>query len=494
MKFVSTRNKKNVCRAGQSILQGISRDGGLFVPCIFPKVENLDFLINMDYKEIALFIMGSFFSELDMEYLRESIDLAYDDKFQNREITPLVDVGEVSFLELYHGPTLAFKDMALCLLPYLINGAKEIEDIKQEILILTATSGDTGKAALEGFANVDGIKIMVFYPENGVSEVQKIQMITQEGDNTFVVGVKGNFDDAQSGVKAIFNDEKLNRYLEENNYMLSSANSINIGRLIPQIVYYFYTYINLLKRNSIKKDEAINIVVPTGNFGNILAAYYAKQMGVPINKLICASNENNVLVEFLNKGIYDKRRELILTSSPSMDILISSNLERLIFYLSGEDDKLVSNKMRELMEDGYYEIDGLAIQDFYANYAVEEDITQEIEYLFHRYNYLIDPHTAVAYSVYKKYLEETRDKTRTVIVSTASPFKFGSKVASSIGIDIEGKDEFTILEELSERSGIDMPLNIRSLKNKPIIHKNIVDRDGMEDMLKKFLNIGDVYD
>lgn len=494
MKFISTRNKNAILKSSEGILQGISKEGGLFVPCTFPEIKDFESLLNKNYREIALLIMGSFFPELGVDYLKESIDMAYDTKFDNKDIVPLINIDGINFLELYHGPTLAFKDMALSILPYLIKGAKKVENINEEIVILTATSGDTGKAALEGFANVEGVKIIVFYPEDGVSEVQKRQMITQEGDNTFVVGVRGNFDDAQSGVKRMFNNRNFSKRLEENNYILSSANSINIGRLIPQIVYYYYAYITMLKRKELKKEEKINIVVPTGNFGNILAAYYAKQMGLPVNKLICASNENNVLTEFLKDGIYDKRRDLALTSSPSMDILISSNLERLLYHLSGEDDNLIDKKMNQLNNKGYYEMNNLDIGDFYGNYAEEEEVSQGIEYLFKNNGYLIDPHTAVGYNVYEKYKLETKDKTKTIIASTASPFKFGSKVASSIGIDIKGKDEFTILEELSQKSNIPIPSNIQSLKNKAIIHKNTANKEEMEDMVKKFLDIGDKDD
>lgn len=494
MKFVSTRNRENIVSTGQAILQGISRDGGLFAPCIFPSIGDLESLLELDYREIALFILGSFFPELGMDYLKESIDKAYDDKFQDKEIASLVDVGDMEFLELYHGPTLAFKDMALSILPYLIRGAESIEKIDKEILILTATSGDTGKAALEGFANVKGIKIMVFYPENGVSNIQRLQMITQDGDNTMVVGIKGNFDHAQSGVKAIFNDMDLKELLDRHDYILSSANSINIGRLIPQIVYYIHGYMSMVKRNKIQMGEKINIVVPTGNFGNILAAYYAKKMGLPIGKLICASNENNVLTDFFNKGVYDSRRELLLTSSPSMDILISSNLERLLFHLRGEDDKLISSKMEDLVKRGYYDMEGMDTQDIYGNYAVEEEISWGINHLFQKYGYLVDPHTAVAYMVYRKYLEETKDHRKAIIVSTASPFKFGGKVASSIGIDIRDEDEFDILKSLSEKTGIDMPSSVERLRDKPVRHHSVVDRDEMKAMVMKFLNIGDIYD
>lgn len=493
MEYFSTRNKELKVSSSQAILQGMSRDGGLFVPISLPLIEDLDPLMDMDYREMALFILEKFFPQLGNKNLKEAVNRAYDTKFTNEKIVDLKTIMGVNFLELFHGPTLAFKDMALSILPHLLKFSKAIEGIDKEIVILTATSGDTGKAALEGFAHVEGIKIIVFFPEKGVSKVQQLQMITQEGENTFVVGIKGNFDHAQSGVKAIFNDENFKEELKKDNYILSSANSINIGRLIPQIVYYFYSYCQLVKRQEIIKGEKINIVVPTGNFGNILAAYYGKHMGLPVNKLISASNNNNVLTEFFNKGKYDRRRELILTSSPSMDILISSNLERLLFQLTGEDEELVKDKMKELSEKGYYETVELDTSEFYSNYADEEDVNRSIRDVFMEGDYLIDPHTAVAYSVYKKYKEDTKDETKTIIASTASPFKFGKKVASSIGIDIRGKDEFFILEELSKKTGISIPENIKSQKDKPIVHKNISTKENMKNMIKGFLRVGDIY-
>ncbi|OLS01656.1 threonine synthase [Tissierella creatinophila] len=491
MKYISTRNKENFASWGQAIINGISKDGGLFVPESIPKISNIKSLLNMDYRELAYEVMNKFFVDFDKDSLRNSIDKAYDEKFSKKEIAPLVEAGDLHYLELFHGATFAFKDMALSVLPYLLKEAIKYTGEEKEIVILTATSGDTGKAALENFADVEGIKIIVFFPEDGVSNIQKRQMLTQEGDNTFVVSINGDFDDAQSGVKKIMNDNRFIELLENRDYKLSSANSINIGRLVPQIVYYFYSYLNLLKEGKIKEDEKINFVVPTGNFGNILAAFYAKEMGLPINKLICASNENNVLTDFINTGTYDKRRKLILTSSPSMDILVSSNLERFLFHLSGGDDKLIKNAMESLEKEGKYEVEGLDQEDFKGYFSTEEEITSSINEVFMEHNYLMDPHTAVAHSAYKKYKLETKDNTKTVIVSTASPFKFGTKVSNSIGIDTKDKDDFSIIEKLGEMGNLDIPNAILELKDKKIAHKNNCNKEDMEKMVLRILEIGD---
>lgn len=494
MKYISSRDKSISITWSQAVLQGISVDGGLFVPESFPKVENLKSLVNMNYKQLANIVMSQFFPGYDANDLKSCINKAYDKKFSLEEISPLVDVGGEYYLELFHGATLAFKDIALSILPYILKEAIKVNKEEKEIVILTATSGDTGKAALENFANVEGIKIIVFYPEEGVSNIQKLQMVTQEGANTFVVGVNGDFDDAQSGVKKILNDSYFIDVLESNNYRFSSANSINIGRLIPQIVYYFHSYLTLLREGKIAYDEKINFVVPTGNFGNILAGYYAKQMGLPINKLICASNENNVLTDFINTGIYDRRRELVLTSSPSMDILISSNLERLLFHLTKGDDLLIKDLMKQLSEVGYFKADNLCLDDFKANYSSEEEISLSIRKVFEQYNYLMDPHTAVASNVYEKYRLETGDNTKTVIISTASPFKFADKVASSIGIDTSNCDEFQILMEIEKKTNMNIPKEILKLKNKNIVHKNNCNKDEIKDMIKGYLKVGDIGD
>lgn len=490
MKYISTRDNTVEVNSSQAIIQGISKDGGLFVPKHIPKIDDLESLIDKDYGEIAYRVMKEFLTDFSQEALRDSIKKAYDEKFEVEDMVSLEKVGDAYFLELFHGPTSAFKDMALSILPYLLKESIKINNIEEEIIILTATSGDTGKAALEGFADVDGIKIVVFYPKDGVSEVQKMQMTTQEGDNTFVVGIDGNFDDAQTGVKEIFNDEEFKKELNTRGYIFSSANSINIGRLVPQIVYYFYSYINLLKTGELKLGEKINVSVPTGNFGNILAAFYAKNMGLPIDKLICASNENNVLTDFLKEKQYNINRDLILTSSPSMDILVSSNLERLLSFLSDGDDRFVREKMDGLKEDKVYNVD-LNLEDFYGDYSKEAEIEDTIKDVYDRYNYLMDPHTAVAYNVYEKYKSDTKDKNKTIIASTASPFKFGEKVAQALEIDIKGKDEFEILDAIEMKTGIEIPKNIKELKDKTILHKNNSKKHEMKDMINSFLREGE---
>ncbi|NLW23419.1 MAG: threonine synthase [Tissierellia bacterium] len=494
MKYYSTRDKTITISPSEAIIQGISKDGGLFVPKSIPQIDDLMELTKLDYRELAYYIMSKFFTDFDPSLLKEAIIDAYGEKFSHKGVVAVEKVKDSYILELFHGPTFAFKDMALSILPHLLRIALKANKVDKEVVILTATSGDTGKAALEGFANVEGVKIVVFFPEKGVSQIQKLQMLTQEGDNTFVVGIEGNFDDAQRGVKAIFNDREFNEILNRQGYILSSANSINIGRLIPQIVYYFYGYLDLLRQGEIELGEKVNIVVPTGNFGNILAAYYGKKMGLPVNKLICASNENNVLTDFFNRGVYDRRRKLKLTSSPSMDILISSNLERLLFYILNEDDAAVKDKMERLNIDGYYRVQDINIEDFYGDYSTEEEVTRAIRDVFVNYNYLMDPHTAVAYSVYDKYRLRTKDDTKTIIAATASPFKFGKKIADSLGLNSLDKDEFQILEELGDRTGLKVPEGISSLKDKAIRHNNYCSKEEMKDMLYKFLKVGEGHD
>lgn len=493
MFYSSTRDSKKKILSSEGMVNGIAEDGGLYVPNEIPYIDTpLEVLQDMNYKELACFIMGKYFTDFSAEELKYCVEKAYDDKFDTSDIAPLKESTGVHFLELFHGPTLAFKDMALTVLPHLMKLAIDKMKIKKELIILTATSGDTGKAALEGFANVDGIKIIVFYPYNGVSEIQKRQMITQEGSNTCVIGIEGNFDDAQNGVKAIFNDSDFAIKLAESGFMLSSANSINIGRLIPQIVYYFYGYLNLLRNNKIENGEKINVVVPTGNFGNILAAYYAKKMGLPINKLICASNENNVLYDFFNNGVYDRRRELKLTISPSMDILISSNLERLLHEVSGRNEFVINKLMGELRSEGKYEITEhmkKELKDFYGGYTSEFETRDAIRKIFESSGYVIDTHTAVAYSVYEKYKNNTKDYTKSIIVSTASPFKFARSVSSAIGVGVSEFDDFSIAEILSRYAKIEMPQAIKSLSSKKIIHKEICNKDNMKLAVQKFLGM-----
>ncbi|HHW68144.1 threonine synthase [Defluviitalea raffinosedens] len=491
LKYKSTRGGQSDISSAYAIVQGIAKDGGLFVPEALPKLEySLEELKGMSYQELAYCIMKHFLTDFTEEELRGCIDKAYDQKFDTSKIAPLVKKDGVFFLELFHGPTLAFKDMALSILPHLLTTAAKKLNIEKEIVILTATSGDTGKAALEGFADVEGTKIIVFFPQDGVSEVQKRQMTTQTGDNTYVIGIKGNFDDAQNGVKEIFGDAEFNKYLDESNYMLSSANSINIGRLIPQVVYYFYAYFQMAESNDITLGEQVNVVVPTGNFGNILAAYYAKQMGLPIGKLICASNDNKVLYDFFNTGKYDKDREFILTISPSMDILISSNLERLIYQITGED----ANKTKELMESlkakGHYEIDDAMkekLTDFYGGFATQEETTIRIKELFEGTGYLIDTHTAVAYSVYKDYVDQTKDTTKTIIASTASPYKFTTSVMGALDKKYEAFSDFELIKKMSELTKNSIPESIKDLDKRPILHTTVCSKDEMKKVVAEIL-------
>lgn len=491
--YKSTRGSGEGIEASKAILRGIAEDGGLFVPSEIPKIDKeLSVLAEMDYKELAYYVMSKFFTDFTEEELKQCIDKAYDDKFDTKEIAPLKKVGDVFFLELYHGPTLAFKDMALSILPYLLTTSAKKQKLDKEIVILTATSGDTGKAALEGFTNIEGVKIIVFFPQEGVSEIQKMQMITHKGNNTYVVAIKGNFDDAQSGVKKIFTDKEFSKVLEENNYMFSSANSINIGRLVPQIVYYFKAYLNLYKNGDIRDGEKINVTVPTGNFGNILAAYYAKEMGIPINKLICASNKNNVLYDFMDKGVYDKNREFFTTISPSMDILISSNLERLLHLLSEKDSSKVKELMNELQTKGIYEIDDNmknALKDFYGNFASEEDTKDAIKQVHKQYDYLIDTHTAVAYSVNEKYKEEFNDSTKAIIASTASPYKFPYSVMNSIDSKYSDFDDFKLVKEMSELIKEEEPTAIKDIQKREVLHNTVCEKDEMKLKVKEILNL-----
>ena len=491
MKYKSTRSKTPIVDSRVAILKGIAEDGGLYVPLEIPILDrSFADLASLNYKELAYYIMSQYLTDFDETELKACIDKAYNEKFETPLIAPLVEKAGVHFLELYHGPTLAFKDMALSILPHLLKISMEKQNIHQEVVILTATSGDTGKAALEGFANVEGTKIMVFFPQDGVSNIQKLQMVTQEGSNTFVSAIEGNFDDAQNAVKSIFSDKQLGEKLASKGYLLSSANSINIGRLIPQVVYYFYGYLTLLRNSKISKDDCINVVVPTGNFGNILAAFYAKKMGLPLGKLICASNENNVLYDFINTGVYDRKRELHLTSSPSMDILISSNLERLLYEISDHDEVLISDLMHKLSTEGIYKIPDRMkqqLKDFYGNYSTEAEVSDAIKQLFEDEGYLIDTHTAVAYSVYQKYKNQTGDTTPTIIASTASPFKFGEAVSKAAGIEIANLDDFGILDKLSNTARLEVPVAIKELKTKPVLHSSLVNKNEIKALIENFL-------
>ena len=491
--YKSTRDAEKTVTASQAILKGLADDGGLFVPVSIPKLPvSLGELKEMTYQEIAYTVMKEFPTDFTEEELKSCIAKAYDSKFDTEEIAPLAKVEDAYYLELFHGATIAFKDMALSILPHLLTTSAKKNQVKNEIVILTATSGDTGKAALAGFADVEGTKIIVFYPKNGVSRVQELQMVTQKGDNTSVVAIHGNFDNAQSGVKAMFENKELEKELNEAGYQFSSANSINIGRLVPQVVYYVYAYAKLLQNEEIAEDEEINVVVPTGNFGNILAAYYAKNMGIPIAKLICASNENKVLYDFFQTGTYDRNREFVLTTSPSMDILISSNLERLIYKISGEDARKDTDLMTELKTKGSYAITGemkANLADFAAGYATEEQVAKTIHDIYEDTGYVMDTHTAVAATVYKAYREDSKDDRKTVIASTASPYKFAGSVMSAIDPKYKGQDDFKLIEELQKVSGTELPNAIKEIMNAEIRHNTECDVDQMEQTVKNILGV-----
>ena len=491
--YNSTRSKGTAVRASEAILKGLTDDGGLFVPDHIPALDkSLKELSQMDYRQVAYEVMKLYFTDFTESELKTCIDRAYDSKFDTEVIAPLAEAENAYYLELFHGPTIAFKDMALSILPHLMITSARKNAIKNEIVILTATSGDTGKAALAGFADVEGTRIVVFYPKNGVSPIQEKQMVTQKGKNTFVVGIHGNFDDAQTGVKKIFSDKELAKEMEENGFQFSSANSINIGRLIPQVCYYVYAYVTLLKEGKIADGEKINVTVPTGNFGNILAAFYAKNMGLPIDKLICASNDNKVLYDFFRTGVYDRNREFVLTSSPSMDILISSNLERLIYWIAGNDAGENRGLMAALTGEGRYEItDEMkgALKDFYGNYADEAETAAEIKRLYEDCGYVIDTHTAVASAVYRKYVEETGDHTKTVIASTASPFKFTRSVMNAIDGKYDAMGDFELVDELSRIANVRVPQAIEEIRTAPVLHDTQCETAKMKDTVKKFLKI-----
>ena len=492
--YSSTRNKNEKVTASEAILKGLATDGGLFVPDSIPTLNvSIDELAKMSYQETAYAVMKEFLTDFTEEELKNCINRAYDSKFDTPEIAPLVEARGAYYLELFHGSTIAFKDMALSILPHLLITSARKNNVKNEIVILTATSGDTGKAALAGFADVEGTKIVVFYPKNGVSPIQEKQMVTQKGANTHVVGIHGNFDQAQSGVKAMFSNAGLKEELDKAGYQFSSANSINIGRLVPQIVYYVYAYAKLYAEGAIAKDEKVNVVVPTGNFGNILAAYYAKNMGLPIAKLICASNENKVLYDFFATGEYDKNRDFILTNSPSMDILISSNLERLIYRVAGNDAEKNAELMKALNTTGKYEITDTMkenLKDFYGNYTSETETAAVIKSLYEDTGYVIDTHTAVAAGVYDKYKADTQDTdTKTIIASTASPFKFTRSVMNAIDSKYDSWEDFELVDELSKIGNVAVPNAIDEIRNAPVLHNTVCEVDEMENVVKAFLSI-----
>ena len=491
--YRSTRDSNNKVTASQAILKGLSSDGGLFVPEQLPVLrKSIEELSGMDYREVAYEVMKLFLTDYTEDELKDCIDKAYDDKFDTPEIAPLKQVGQAYYLELFHGATIAFKDMALSILPYLLTKAAKKNNVKEEIVILTATSGDTGKAALSGFADVEGTKIIVFYPKDGVSSVQEKQMVTQQGANTDVIGIQGNFDDAQTGVKKMFNNTDLAKQLKAAGYLFSSANSINIGRLVPQIVYYVYAYTTLYRKKQIAPGEKINFAVPTGNFGNILAAYYAKGLGVPINKLICASNENKVLFDFFQTGRYDRNREFILTESPSMDILVSSNLERLIYQIADCDSQKTLQFMNTLSGSGVYEItDSMKanLESFIGGWASEEETKEAIHSLYEEYGYVIDTHTAVAASVYGRYAKETGDQTKTVIVSTASPYKFAGSVLGALQVETIPEADYEQAILLQKVSKTEIPKAVEEIRTAPVLHKKTCETVEMQVFVKEILKI-----
>ncbi len=496
MYFISTRGGERVTGA-QAVVQGIARDGGLFVPETFPKIsaEEFENMLGMDYPERAALVLGKYFDEYDAEELLQALKNAYA-RFDGGDAAPLVKVENGMFmLELYHGPTCAFKDMALTVLPYLLRKGCDLLGIKEQILILVATSGDTGKAALEGFKDAEGVKVMVFYPDDGVSKMQKLQMCTQEGENVDVVAVKGNFDDCQTAVKRIFNSETCCNQLKEKGILLSSANSINIGRLAPQIAYYFSAYLDLVSSGQIKQGDKVDFTVPTGNFGNILAAYYAKQMGLPVGTLLCASNRNNVLTEFMAKGTYDSKRPFFKTMSPSMDILVSSNLERLLFELSGRDANLIAERMNALSSTGKYTVRAEELKklrkEFYAGYANEEDTVDCIYEFFTEYGYPMDTHTGVAMHVALKYAEKQEKEIDAeihpmVVVSTASPYKFPQAVYYALtGNDV--KDSFKGIKRINLITAMKVPEALKAVRYKPLRFKTVVSSDKIFDEVLKFV-------
>lgn len=491
--YGSTRGNGEKITASMAILKGLAEDGGLFVPDSIPALDvPLKELLGKSYQEIAYQVMSRLLTDFTEEELRNCINKAYDSKFDTPEIAPLVKKGNSYYLELFHGSTIAFKDMALSILPHLLTTAAKKNGVTNEIVILTATSGDTGKAAMAGFADVPGTRIIVFYPKDGVSPVQEKQMLTQKGENTAVVGIYGNFDDAQTGVKNIFNDKEMKEKLAGAGFQFSSANSINIGRLVPQIAYYVYAYLRLMEAGEIQENEQINVVVPTGNFGNILAAYYAKEMGIPIARFICASNENKVLYDFFRTGCYDRNRDFRLTNSPSMDILISSNLERLIYKIAGNNAEKNRNFMEQLGAEGKYEITEEMkekLREFYGNYANEEETAQTIRQVYEETGYVLDTHTAVGKAVYEKYKKETQDNTKTVIASTASPFKFTRSVMTAIDKKYEGMEDFQLVDELAELAKIPVPQAIEEIRTAEIRHNTTAQVSQMAETVMKILGI-----
>lgn len=498
MNYKSTRNSTICVTSSEAIAKGLSSEGGLFVPENIPTVslDQIKQMADLSYTQRATEILGKFLTDFTQEELNTCINSAYTkEKFETNQIAPVHKLNDGQYiLELWHGPTCAFKDMALQILPHLLTTSIRKLNINRETVILVATSGDTGKAALEGFKNVPGTKIIVFYPIDGISRIQQLQMATQDGNNVFVCAVNGNFDDAQTGVKAIFTDKEYENILFSEKKALSSANSINWGRLSPQIVYYFSAYCDMIKANEITCGDEVNICVPTGNFGNILGAYYAKCMGLPIKKLICASNKNNVLTDFINAGVYDRNREFFTTTSPSMDILISSNVERLLYMVSDENADLVKEYMDALRETGIYTVSDKIKrkigENFFGGFADEETCAKTLKDTYKNFNYVVDPHTAVAVAVHNAYVNQTGDNTKTIIASTASPFKFNGAVLNALGNREENMrlDEFHLLEKLAKDYDLEIPMQLKALEKKEVRFETICEKGNMKDVVNAFLN------
>ena len=495
MRYLSTRNKTLRFSAAEAITQGLARDGGLFVPEILPRLttNSIKSMCDMSYQQRAVYVMSPFLDEFSASEIGNYVNKAYNSiNFDVPEIAPLRSVDKNTFfLELWHGPTSAFKDMALQILPHLMTASLQKRMEKKNVCILVATSGDTGKAALEGFRDVERTKILVFYPRDGVSDVQRLQMVTQSGKNVGVCAVEGNFDDAQSGVKEIFSDVELREELAKKGFFLSSANSINWGRLLPQIVYYVSAYCDLVKAGNIAAGDVVNVCVPTGNFGNILAAYYAKMMGLPLGKLICASNSNNVLTDFINTGIYNRNRKFHTTISPSMDILISSNLERLLFEFSEREDGLIKRYMSQLSEAGSYTVNPVIKnkfeEHFWANYCDDSKTKLVIDAVYHKYDYLIDPHTAVAFDVLNHYRYTTGDNKPAIIASTASPYKFCDSVLSALG-DTTKASGIDLIDKLAALSGTTPPRPLLELKNKQVRFTGTTKKTEMREIVEEMLS------
>jgi len=499
MKFISTRGYDKKYSAQEAIVMGIAPDGGLFVPEAIPTLSasDIDELCTKSFAEISAKVLSMYLEDFTEAELLDYTTQAYSEEKWGETPLPLVQLNEYNdkeyMLELWHGPTSAFKDVALQLLPHLLTASVKKTGENKKICILTATSGDTGKAALEGFKNLPGTEIIVFYPTGGVSEAQKLQMITTDGDNTHVIAVNGCFDDAQTGVKMIFGDSEFASELDSKGIKLSSANSINWGRLAPQIAYYVYSYVDLLRREKIEKGEAINFVVPTGNFGNILAAWFAKQMGIPVKKLVCASNKNKVLCDFFSSGKYDRNREFFKTTSPSMDILISSNLERLLFEITDMNAQQVKEWMSELSSTGIYTVDAKTLKRmqmlFVGGFADDSGVSKTILDVYDRTDNVVDTHTAVGFNIYNRYRQRSNDEAKTVYVSTASPFKFSASVMDSLRGEgySNGKDIMEVMKELSDESGLEIPAAIKDLPNKPILHKDVIDKEEMKNKVRSIL-------